>query len=68
MPRQTFSDDQPRRLPPPEAKPIGPIEFQAMNDGKDWARKLLARQAAGDHVSLGSIECARKALRIQEGE
>jgi len=68
MPRQTFRDEQPRRLPPPEAKPIGPIEFQAMNDGKDWARKLLARQAAGDRVSLGSIECARKALRIQEGE
>lgn len=68
MPRQTFSNDQPRRLPPPESKPIGPIEFQAMNDGKDWVRKLLARQAAGDRVSLGSIECARKALRIQEGE
>jgi hypothetical protein len=39
-----------------------------MNDGKDWARKLLARQAAGDRVNIGSLECAKKALRIQEGE
>jgi len=68
MPRKTFSDDQPRRLPPPEAKPIGPVEFEVMNDGRDWARKLLARQAAGDRVNIGSLECAKKALRIQEGE
>jgi hypothetical protein len=66
MPRQTITDERPRQLPPPN--PTGPVEFQAMNDGRDWARKILARQTAGHRISLGSIELARKALRIQEGE
>ena len=68
MPRKTFSDDQPHRLPPPEEKPIGPVEFVAMNDGRDWARKILARQAAGARISAGTIDTAKKALRLQEGE
>jgi hypothetical protein len=67
MPRKTFSDDGARRLPPPEVKPIGPVEFEVKHDGRDWARKLLARQAAGDRISAGSLDMAKKALRMQEG-
>jgi len=66
MPRKTFSDDQPRRLPPPEEKPIGPVEFVAMNDGRDWARKILARQAAGARISAGIVDMAKKALLLQD--
>lgn len=42
------------------------VEFQAMKDGKDWARKILARVEAGDKsVRAISLLSARQALGLE---
>ena len=64
MPRKTFSDEKNMKLSPPEEKPIGPVEFVAMNDGRDWARKILAKQSAGAQICSYSINSAKTALQM----
>lgn len=35
-------------LPAPETRRAGAVEYEVRNDGRDWARKILAGIAAGD--------------------
>lgn len=66
MPRKSYAEEQGyARLPPPPApQSVGPVLYEAKNDGKDWARKILARQQAGENVRPISLRFAREALRL----
>ncbi|MOA14904.1 hypothetical protein D3C78_1350340 [compost metagenome] len=53
------------RLPAPEIKPVE-VSFTLRNDGKDWARRLLARVEAGDKsVNRNSLKLAREAMGVR---
>ena len=67
MPRQTYAQQQGwKSLPPPEEAPIVPVSFDEQNDGKDWARRILARHEAGAKVSAYTLGSARMALGLQK--
>lgn len=46
-------------LPPPA---VDDVVFECKGDGRDWARKILARQAAGHSLSRAQVQFAREAL------
>lgn len=64
MPVKTYFEQEGLpRLPAPERKPLV-VEIEALNDGKDWARKIAARAKAGDKtLTPGVLKSAADALR-----
>lgn len=64
MPRVAYVDPDANvaRLPAPVRVEAGPVEFVAMRDGKDWARKILAELAAGARRPHGVVAMAKAAL------
>lgn len=66
MPRQTVAELEGwKRLPAPVAKPVT-VEIEPQNDGKDWARVIVARVAAGDTtVRHAALQFAREALGLE---
>ncbi len=67
-PRKTYAEEAglPRLSAPATAEPIK-VDFSKKNDGKDWARCLMARHEAGDKLRPIQLRFAREALRIKEG-
>ena len=64
MPRQTFAEQEGiKRLPAPVVVPVA-VSLERCNDGKDWARTLLARHGAGEVLKPIQLRFAREALRI----
>lgn len=65
-PRQTYAQKQGwKSLPPPESAEV-PVSFEAKGDGKDWARRILARQEAGERIGIYALGSARMALGLQQ--
>lgn len=65
-PRKTFAEENGfPKLPPPAAQPLEKVSFDERRDGKDWARRILAREAAGEKINLTSVRFAREALGIE---
>ena len=67
MPRQTYALQQGlTALPPPTpAKPVQ-VNLQARNDGKDWARRIVARLERGDQcICRYAAMSARMALGME---
>ena len=67
MPRAVYVDPDPvplsNRLPPPA--PIGPIVFEALDDGLDWARRIMAEVAAGKHKAPQVVREAKCVLGLR---
>ncbi len=53
------------RLPAPTPAEPTKVSFEMRGDGRDWARRILARQEAGDHIRPYSLQCARQALGME---
>ncbi|MEG1065510.1 MAG: hypothetical protein RSE32_17040 [Comamonas sp.] len=67
MPRQTYAQQQglPALPAPVAAQPVK-VNLQERNDGKDWARRIVARMEGGDtSISLYSGKSARVALGLE---
>jgi hypothetical protein len=65
MPRKTYAETQGLpRLPAPQPAPAMPVAYTARNDGRDWARAILAAVEAGQRRSFEVVRSARKALAI----
>lgn len=66
-PRKTWIEEQGlKRLPPPNVIPPEPVSFEEKRDGKDWARRILARVQSGDKsVRRYAHQCAREALGLE---
>lgn len=63
MPRKTYQPAEPARaLPPPTTKPVS---FEPTGDRLDWARRILAREAAGHRLGGATVAMARQALGIK---
>lgn len=64
-PRQTYAEQEGlKRLPAPVAAPVQ-VSLTLKNDGKDWARRILARIAAGDKsVRKYAHDSAKLALGV----
>ena len=61
-PRKTFAEQQGLpALPAPVVKRAD-VSFDAVGDGRDWARRILAGVDAGDKRSPAVVSLARKAL------
>lgn len=66
MPRQTYAQQQGwKSLPPPQAEEK-PVSLDAQADGKDWARRILARNEAGVVIGAYALSSARMALGLQK--
>ena len=67
MPRQTYAQQQGLpALPAPMAAPSVKVNLQERNDGKDWARRIVARMEQGDtSISMYSGKSARMALGLE---
>lgn len=67
MPRQTYAQEQGLpALPAPVAAPPVKVNLQERNDGKDWARRIVARMEGGDtSISYYSGKSARVALGLE---
>lgn len=65
MPRKTYAELEGfKRLPAPVVEPIQ-VSLTLKNDGKDWARRILARIEAGDKgVRKYAHESAKLALGV----
>ncbi len=64
MPRQTFAEENNLvRLPAPVVTPVV-VSLAKRNDGKDWARTLLARHEAGEVLKPIQLRFAREAVGI----
>ncbi|MBV7457335.1 hypothetical protein KW843_22835 [Acidovorax sp. sif1233] len=66
MPRQTVAELEGwKRLPAPEVMPVD-VQVEPRCDGKDWARRIVARAVAGDRsVSCAALRDARLALGLE---
>ncbi|MEY4074738.1 MAG: hypothetical protein RJA29_2095 [Pseudomonadota bacterium] len=65
MPRKTYAEEQGLvRLPAPAKQSIGPVEYEVKNDGKDWARRIMARHEAGERLNPTTLRFAREALNL----
>ena len=66
MPRKTYAEEHglPSLPPPKPVETIGAVTFEAKHDHKDWARKILARHAAGEKIRPISLRFAREALGL----
>lgn len=65
-PRKTYAEEAglPRLPAPAPAAPIK-VTLEKQNDGKDWARSILARDEAGDKIRPYTLLCARQALGLE---
>lgn len=65
-PRKTYSEEAglPRLPAPAPAEPTK-VSFEMRGDGRDWARRIMARQEAGDRIRPYSLQCARQALGME---
>lgn len=66
-PRKTYAEQH--GLPPAQAlpKPVeaalrNPPGFEPRNDGRDWARRIMARKAAGERINICPLRMAKEAL------
>ncbi|TCS94094.1 hypothetical protein EDC36_12016 [Tepidimonas ignava] len=66
-PRKTYAEQH--GLPPSKALPKpaeaalrNPAGFEPKNDGRDWARRILARKAAGETINGCALRMAREAM------
>lgn len=65
-PRKTYAEEAGLpRLPAPEPAAPMKVSFEMRGDGKDWARRIMARQEAGDRIRPYSLKCARQALGME---
>ena len=65
MPRKTYAQEHGLpALPAPKAEPIK-VDLKPKNDGKDWARVLLARFDAGEKLRPIQVRFAREALGLE---
>ena len=65
MPRKTYAQEHGLpALPAPKAEPIK-VDLKPKNDGKDWARVLLARFDAGEKLRPIQVRFARQALGME---
>ena len=64
-PRATYAQQQGwKPLPPPVEAPAKPVDFTPQKDGKDWARRILARLEAGEKIAAYTLRSARDALGV----
>ena len=65
-PRKTYAEEAglPRLPAPAPAEPTK-VSFEMRGDGKDWARRIMARQEAGDRIRPYTLTCARQALGME---
>lgn len=65
-PRKTYAEEAglPRLPAPAPAEPIK-VDFSKKNDGKDWARRILARAEAGDAIKAYTLWSAKVALGME---
>lgn len=62
-PRKTYAEEVGLpRLPAPEPPPPVHVEIQAHDDGRDWARRIIARSKAGDKIRPYTLWSAEVAL------
>lgn len=66
MPRLTHAQEEGlRALPAPSAAPVH-VQIKPHGDGKDWARRIVARVQAGDQtLTRTSIRSAMQALGME---
>lgn len=67
MPRKTYAEQHGLQPAPALPKPVeaalrNPPGFEPKNDGRDWARRILARKAAGEHVNVCALRMAKEEL------
>lgn len=63
MPRKTYAEIA--GLPAlPAPAPVAPmkVDYSKKNDGKDWARAIMARSEAGDKIRPYTLTSAKQAL------
>jgi hypothetical protein len=66
MPRKTYAEEAGLpRLPAPAPAAPAKVSFDMRGDGKDWARRILARNEAGDKIRPYTLQCARQALGME---
>lgn len=65
-PRKTYAEEAglPRLPAPVPAAPVN-VDFRKQNDGKDWARRIVARADAGEKIRPYAIKSARQALGME---
>lgn len=65
-PRKTYAQEAglPRLPAPAPAAPVK-VDFSRQNDGKDWARSILARSEAGESIRSYTLLSARQALGLE---
>lgn len=65
-PRKTYAEEAglPRLPAPAPAEPMK-VSFDMRGDGKDWARRILARNEAGDKIRPYTLLSARQALGME---
>lgn len=65
-PRKTYAEEAglPRLPAPAPAEPMK-VSFDMRGDGKDWARRILARSEAGDKIRPYTLQSARQALGME---
>lgn len=63
MPRKTYAEIAGLPALPPPA-PVAPmkVDYSKKNDGKDWARAIMARSEAGDKIRPYTLTSAKQAL------
>ena len=65
-PRQTYAQEQGLpQLPAPVAAPPLAVSFDLKNDGRDWARRILARAEAGEIIRQYTLSSARIAMGLE---
>lgn len=66
MPRKTHAEEAglPRLPAPAPAAPVK-VDFSKQNDGKDWARAIMARSEAGESIRAYTLLSARQALGLE---
>lgn len=66
MPRKTYAEEHGLpRLPAPAPAPVSGVPHcDEQRDGKDWARRIIARHEAGQTINRTSLRFAREALRL----
>lgn len=66
QPRKTYAQEVglPMLPAPTPAAPLK-VDFSQKNDGKDWARSIIARSEAGDKIRPYTLQSARQALGME---
>lgn len=64
VPRKTFAEEQGLKALPAPTQSRADVSFDAVGDGRDWARRILAGVDAGDRRSPTVVRFASEALRM----